>query len=136
MSDDKINHPFQPGVKVAFRSHYGVSRSGIVEKVHKSGRFVLVGSKQQYRPSHSGLGGGEWVAFDTSRYSRVTIVIWTPAIDGEIAQRKRGVDFSMLALRLSKASQSMLEEVKDKDVLALRSMVARIHPMPKDVSDD
>ncbi len=56
-------HPFQPGVEVALvtRSRYsGVSYTvEKVEKLHKTGRFVLESSTRQFRPYKR---GDQWCA--------------------------------------------------------------------------
>lgn len=55
---DEDEHPFKPGVEVALvtygRWDNSVSFTRVkVAKVHKSGRFVLEGSTQQYRANYN-----------------------------------------------------------------------------------
>jgi len=65
-------HPFQPGVKVALVRRVGNSVSYAtveVAKVHKTGRFLLVGGDTQFSPSKPSHEGDIWTAHSTGHLS-------------------------------------------------------------------
>lgn len=87
-------HPFQPGVEVALVTYqrYGNGMSfkrAKVAKVHKSGRFVLEGSTQQYRAYRDYWGNGwEGIATGNSLYlDKVELI--TPSLLERVEETKR-----------------------------------------------
>lgn len=76
-------HPFKPGLEVAIvNRRYSFSiRRATVNKLHKSGRFTLTGSSQQWKASLSGWGDKTWFAWSTnSRWDSDCIELITPAL--------------------------------------------------------
>jgi hypothetical protein len=78
-------HPFQPGVVVAIIGQsYSAPRPvrRVVEKVHKTGRFVLVDSpRDQWSPRSDGTA----VAAGAGYWSRPTCEVWTEKHDKMLA---------------------------------------------------
>ena len=86
-----LDHPFQPGARVAMTSGYSdIVSEHFVDKVYKTGHFTLKGSGQRYRPSsHMSFGENKhvsWTARATgkSSWSRTTIKLWDEHTDKEI----------------------------------------------------
>lgn len=89
MSENE-QHPFQPGTRVAIRtSRYGNGepsyREAFVDRVYKNGRFLLRGSPQQWKASHSYMRD-QWQADRTgeSRWDRDSVILWDEKNGAEI----------------------------------------------------
>lgn len=83
-------NPFIPGARVAVGEKYGDGvTEGFVEKVHKSGRFTLKGSAQQWKPWKSTWSSGpRWSATETGTgWGRRSLDIWDDETDKEITAR-------------------------------------------------
>jgi hypothetical protein len=84
--------PFLPGARVAIekdRSHYSPIgyTEGVIEKVHKSGRFALVGSSQQWRPARPDYYDNYWTAVETGSHGwsgHKRLRVWDDVNDQEI----------------------------------------------------
>jgi hypothetical protein len=131
---DALNHPFQPGAKVAvivqngWREPHGY-RFAVVAKVLKSGRFTLEGSPQQYRPY--GPSGFEkyWHGVATGE-SNARLRILDAASEPEIAAQNAKAD---RARRFANACHALDREpfselVTDEVVAHLEAAVSIIKP--------
>jgi hypothetical protein len=87
MTDSKTDHPFVPGARVAVRDRYGDGYTeGFVDKIYKTGHFVLRGETQRWRAYH--YGDGRWSATETgSNYSRRRLDLWDETTDAEISAK-------------------------------------------------
>ncbi len=118
------DNPFVSGARVARSTRYqdGYTEQ-FVDKVHKSGRFTLRGSKQQWRPYRYGnMASVDWRATQTGEgWTRDSLRIWDVSTDVEInaeisaASRKRRA--SALRLRfervpLDQFSDPMLDAIE------------------------
>lgn len=80
--------PFVPGARVAIEVGGGYSapmsyKEAFVEKAFKNGRFTLLNSSQQWRPSGPGHYDKYWIASETG-HGRDRLRIWDDAADAEI----------------------------------------------------
>lgn len=85
---DVTEHAFQPGVVVAVVPHtYSAPRPmrRVVAKVHKTGRFVLEGSTDQWRVRDNGTA----VVAGGSRWSHPDCEIWSAKHDEMLAAALR-----------------------------------------------
>ena len=81
MSNEPVKSPFVAGARVAVRYGYNSEwREDFVDKVYKTGRFTLRGSKKQWRPYRDGTAG---MAGDR-RWSSAEARIWNAEIESEI----------------------------------------------------
>jgi hypothetical protein len=123
--------PFVPGARVAIASTNGWYRpryaEAFVEKAHKSGRFTLKGSSQQWRP-HEPQGDYRktWEATQTGDgWSRQSLKIWDASTDAEIsaaiAEEKREMRVQAIVKRLDRrdAAQHITEAALDQIEAAL-----------------
>lgn len=127
MTEPETDHPFKPGLRVALTIGYSETpREGFVDKVHKSGRFTLVGSVQQWRPSCYGFAQGrvEWGAHRTggNSWDRSSVRVWDAESDKAIAQHA-------LFERMNKV-RDRIEHIKKADlteamVSALEALVTK-----------
>lgn len=79
-----MSNPFVPGTRVAIKSKYDGLSEGFVDKVYKSGRFILRGSTQQYRPDNYN-NGDTWNAWETGDgWFKRSLRIWNAETDSEI----------------------------------------------------
>ena len=94
-----LNHPFQPGVRVAVKigDYDAQYREDFVLKIHKTGNFTLRSAPQQQWRAFTSYDD-EWYAARTGdqRRDRTRIQIWDDSTDGAIrdsitaiARRKR-----------------------------------------------
>ncbi|HEX4112723.1 MAG TPA: hypothetical protein VH020_09330 [Stellaceae bacterium] len=83
-------NPFVAGARVAIfsDSYYGRPpeyKEGFVDKVHKTGRFTLRGSPQQWRPSETTPPRAYMTSGNTSwSVSRPALIIWDDSTDNQI----------------------------------------------------
>lgn len=120
MMTDKTDHPFQPGVRVALRQgheepFYAYSEH-FVEKAHKTGRFTLKGSREQWRPTRVHRWTDEparHCAFPAGRHflHRPVIFLWDDETDAEI---RKGVDAGQRRQRFI-AVQNQIERMRFGD---------------------
>ena len=108
-------NPFVSGARVAVVTlGWGEPsyRECRVDKVYKTGRFTLVGSSQQWRPSSPGGDRQYWTADATGdcRWNRKHIKIWNEETDAEIAasidRTKRTKKIKSLSERLAQIRES------------------------------
>lgn len=108
------DHPFKPGLRVALTSRYSdTPREGFVDKVHKSGRFTLVGSTQQWRPSRFGWSDGqvEWSAHATGdNWDREGVRVWDAETDKAVAQEALADRVAAVRKRLERFDPEKLTE--------------------------
>lgn len=127
---DETNHPFQIGVEVALvtRNYTGVSYSiHKVAKVHKSGRFCLEGSPQQYRPENGRWGGEGWSATATgshSSYSKIELI--TDKLREEAASTKRRSKFKNIVYNIDRDAHRLSENVTDAHIADLYRIYAEL----------
>ncbi len=129
--NDEANHPFQIGVEVALvtRNYTGTSYSiHKVAKVHKSGRFCLEGSQQQYRPQKDRWGDSSgWSATATgshSAYSKVELI--TDKLRAEAAATKRQNRFKNVVYNLDRNARHLAEHVTDAHIADLERIYAEL----------
>lgn len=128
---DETNHPFQAGVEVALvtRNYTGTSYSiHKVAKVHKSGRFCLEGTQQQYRPEKDIWGdSGGWTATATGShlaYSKVELI--TDKLRAECAATKRQNRFKNVVYNLDRDTRHLAERVTDAHIADLERIYAEL----------
>lgn len=80
--------PFVPGARVAVHDRYADGYTpGKVAKVYKTGKFILEGSTQQWKPYRHGWGDGTraWCATETGdSWRHGSLKIWDASTDAEI----------------------------------------------------
>ena len=93
----KRKSPFKKGLTIAVHSGFGhPPRKGIVRKVLASGRFVLEGSQQQWRPYYDERVG--WLAYVTTDTTmRWPAWIWDVVAQKQVNQHKRKMAWDKLA---------------------------------------
>lgn len=120
--DDKTNHPFQPGARVAIDT--GCKwREGRVDKAYKNGCFTLVGASQQWRPYHW-CHDDSWHANATGPqnvWSRARLHLWDATTDADIKaifdNQARVMRCSQLITRIHKLkddeiTNAMLDQIE------------------------
>lgn len=133
--------PFIAGARVAvevdggFRTDSGY-REEFVDKAHKSGRFTLRGSAQQWRPSAPWTSKNYWSAEQTGGNSwprSPHLRIWDDAADAEItatiAKAARYQKFTKLKREIENARFSA-ELVTDEVLDQFQIVVLAIKPIP------
>ncbi len=127
MSDPREASPFQPGVRVAIdRGIYGYEE-GIVEKVYKTGRFVLKGSTQQWRPFQPGYNS-HWCAEETGPrgWHSYLARVWDAEADQEIAEKKAAAERRRRLFVVKQAVNNLRpESVSEELVASLEVALAR-----------
>lgn len=85
--DHPLDHPFKPGTRVAVRNNHNRGyKENFVEKLHKTGRFTLRGSSQQYKAWRNSYDK-TWSAVSTGdSWYYSNIKIWDETTDAEIAE--------------------------------------------------
>lgn len=121
------DHPFVPGARVAIKSYYSNEfREAFVDKVHKSGRFTLRGSPQQYRayPERDYTTGATqyWRARQTGKgYFGDNLYLWDGAADAmlrtQLASSNRQKRFRKIQQRIERfrpdrATDAMLDQIE------------------------
>jgi hypothetical protein len=123
-----INHPFQPGARVAVCTHIDAPyHEAHVERTCANGNFILVGSKQQYRASSSMLRSDSsvrWYAKKTGQDvlgDRTVVKLWDAAAEAEIASinaelsrraRLRHVQRCIEKLTITDATEDVLDALE------------------------
>lgn len=133
--------PFQPGARVAIEVDGGYHaptgyKEAFVDKAFKTGRFTLLGSKQQWRPYEPvGHWTPYWHANETGdSYRRGRLRIWDDAADAEIreanATRHRYDRFTALKTEIDRLRFSS-ELVSDQVVDWMQLVVNAVKPVAK-----
>lgn len=132
MSEQKIS-PFVPGARVAITDGWDNWREGFVEKAHKTGRFTLKGSDQQWRPNEpSGTEWGYkyWRADKTGGgYGRSWLRIWDDEADSDIkeifAKQARKNRHKQLRERFDRVSEDDLTDAMLDKIESALPIVAK-----------
>ena len=126
--------PFVPGAKVAIFRSQGPLRPATVsgqkvDKVHKSGNFVLEGDSQQWRPyAPNGAYTPYWTAAPTGdrgfSFGSVTLRIWDESTDAGIQEAigamRRQAKFHRILTRIERAkADQFTDEMLDQIEAAL-----------------
>lgn len=101
-------HPFVPGLEVAYvEDRWGFSMKILkIDKVHKTGRFTLEGSRCQYRPI-KGSYDNKWMAYSTARdsWSSGRVEMVTPELIAKGEQAAQVVRVRDAVRRLERINQ-------------------------------
>jgi hypothetical protein len=114
---DTAASPFIPGARVAISNRF---RDGyteqFVDKVHKSGRFTLRGSAQQWRPWQTCDG---WHATQTGEgWTRDRARIWDETTDAEISESNAAAKRKARAINLRRRFDSVPPDKFTETMLA------------------
>jgi len=137
---DSEQHPFQAGVEVALVTrNNGDTRFtlGRVEKVHKTGRFVIVGSSQQYRAgkdTYSKMWQGRQSG-GSSFYGRTYVELVTDELRQEAANTLRRARFLDTVFTFDKYRRKYAERVTDAQLADLLRILTELQVEPEEGAD-
>lgn len=136
-NEELTSHPFQPGTEVAivvkgdWRAPHGF-RKGVVAKVHKSGKFTLDGSPQQWHPYCPSPSTKFWHAYATGKNNGELRIVDATTIDriNEDNARYRRY-YRYVEARRAIERQSFSDLVTDDALEKLEAVVAALKPVPE-----
>ena len=131
---NEIKHPFTPGTEVAVVSRPrwggGVSfRRVKVAKLHKTGRFTLEGSPDQYSATHK-WGNREWIAHKSGdRWgSSLSVEMETEELRKEVEEYARKVEFQGLCDQIGTFRDR--SDVSPEHINAVKAALRVLHGEP------